>query len=63
MSEEKDREIVRVSSAVMKALRAYAKDRNITLGEAADELITKGVKRKLALDTYNERKRNGEVGG
>lgn len=51
---EQSREVVRVSKATHKLLHGYGTKKGLTVGEAADALITTAIGRLTALAKYNE---------
>ena len=51
-----NRKVVRVNTASEKAIRAYAEKKGLTVGDAADALISTGVSRLAALAKYAKHK-------
>lgn len=49
--------VIRVSDESAANIEAYAADRGITLKQAADELISCGVRRFEALKNYSEKQK------
>lgn len=47
-----DRKVIRVSDEALASIQAYAEEKAITAGEAADKLIATAVGRRAALKAY-----------
>lgn len=51
---EDNRKVVRVSPEVERLIRAHAKDKGVSLGDAADALVLTGHARLAALKRYSK---------
>lgn len=54
-----DRVVVRVDAHIERDVRAYAKAKDVTVGEATDRILKMGLSRVAALSRYGEKTKGG----
>ncbi len=61
VSEEKNSNVVRISDEAYAAVKREAKEKDVSVGQAATLLLMRGDNRKRALNRYNKRVKAGEI--